>query len=147
MASLRQFAERMRELGRRVETNTPRLVRRTALAIDQTVVLGTPVDTGTARSNWQVQINGPVTETREAAVPGENGSTAGPNAQIAIEEGREVIDTYRGEGQEIYISNPIPYIDRLNDGSSAQAPAGFVEQAVQTGVDAISRARLLEEDG
>ena len=146
MASLRQFAARMRELGRRVETNSPRLVRRTALAIDQAVVLGTPVDTGTARSNWQVEIGGPVTETREAAVPGQGGSSAAANAQAAIEQGREVIDTYRGEGQEIYISNPLPYIGRLNDGSSAQAPAGFVEQSVQTGVDVVTRARLLEED-
>lgn len=88
---------------------------------------GTPVDTGWARANWIPQIGTPRTATegtREAAEAG-NVSSAGQEAGIA-----SVVTGYKRERGPIYISNNVPYILNLNEGSSKQAPKGFVQNAI-----------------
>lgn len=147
MSDLRGFGRRMRETGRRVEENSSALVRRVALAVDSTVVLATPVDTGRARANWQVNIGSPAAGTRDAYATGSQGSTASANAREALAQGRDEISRYRPGDDSINITNNLPYIGRLNDGHSAQAPSGFVERAVLVGVNAANSARILVNDG
>ena len=142
MATLDQFATRMRELGRRVDINSSRLARQTALVVDQAVVVGTPVDTGTARSNWQLNLGEPVEDPIAAYVPGIDRSTEQENTQAAIAQAQIAVSRFEGDG-EIWISNPITYITPLNEGTSDQAPAGFVEEAVQTGRAFIRRRSVL----
>ena len=136
MADLRRFANRVREVGVRVQDNADAMTREVALAVDAAVVMATPVDTGRARSNWQVALGAAPTGTRAPYSPGEEGSTSGTNTQAAIEQGRQAISGYRG-GQVIHITNNLSYIGRLNAGHSAQAPSGFVERAVLAGVAAV----------
>ena len=133
----------MDQLAEGIVNNANQTKQKAALAIDRVVVLATPVDTGRARSNWQVSNGSPILETRQAYAPGENGSTAGPNSSSAIAQAEGAIARAR-KGASIYISNNLPYIGRLNDGSSAQAPAGFIEQAVAVGNQIIADARLLK---
>lgn len=103
----------------------------------------TPVDTGRARSNWIVSLGSPVRDERPPFFEGSKGSTGAQNAQVAIQEGSDTIQG-RQLGQDIWISNNVKYIGKLNEGSSAQAPAGFVEAAIRRAVDAGIRAvRLL----
>lgn len=135
MATLDQFARKMRILGRRVQTNAPDMIRRIGLAISQTLITSTPVDTGAARSNWQVGIGGPVAERRPSLGAGESAT------QPAISAAQAEIQEYQ-QG-ELWISNPLPYIGRLNEGSSSQAPAGFVEKAIDVAVEAVRNTRLL----
>lgn len=142
MASPDQFAKRITVLARNIEQNGEATARKVALAVHQTVVLATPVDTGRARSNWIVQLSSPYRQTITAYSPGEKGSTSGANAQSAINQGQSTI-SQREKGQDIYISNNLDYITRLNQGWSAQAPAGFVEQAVSAGVQAVRGTRIL----
>lgn len=139
---LKDFSRWARQLGDRVEKNADHLVRTCALAIDGAVVIATPVDTGRARANWQVQLDNPATSTREPFSPGHEGSTGGDNARAAIEEGKGVIASYKGGRPNacIHITNNLPYIGRLNDGWSAQAPAAFVEKGIMVGVKAIRNA-------
>lgn len=88
---------------------------------------GTPVDTGWARANWVPSIGTPQTTTegtREAAEAG-SVSTAGQQAGIA-----KVVTSYKHQQGAVYISNNVPYILRLNEGSSQQAPKGFVQNAI-----------------
>lgn len=144
--NLRQFSIRIRRLGSNVETNAVKLVRKVALSVDSTVVMGTPVDTGRARSNWQVEIGKPARGTVEAYAPGKEGSTGGQNAQIALALGAGVIATYKG-GESIHLTNNLPYIGALNRGHSAQAPSGFVETAVLDGVAQVKGAKLLPDNG
>lgn len=144
MATLRQFARRIRQLGRRVERNGPEIARRVALAVDQVVVLSTPVDEGRARSNWQVNIGSPARGTRPPFFPGRGGSTGAQNSAQAIFEAQSRIAGFQGEGT-IHITNNLDYIGDLNDGSSAQAPAGFVQDAVLTGVNTVRGARVLRD--
>lgn len=83
------------------------------------VVPRTPVDTGRARGNWYVGVTRPVRSTN-------------PNrrAQEAITQGATKIESAQSvEFPTIFISNNLPYIGRLNEGYSDQAPALFVETA------------------
>lgn len=89
----------------------------------------TPVDTGKAISNWRVSLNAPNHDLLPAYYPGQKGSTQSINQQAALEEAQRVLSTKK-PGDAIYISNPLPYIQSLNDGSSTQNPGGFVEASV-----------------
>lgn len=145
MASLEQFSRRIAQIGGGVAVETDKTVRMAALAADQAVVMATPVDKGRARSNWIVALGAPRRDTVEPYSPGEGGSSGGANAQAAIAQGSAVISGYSGllHGS-IAISNNLPYIGRLNSGSSKQAPAGFVEKAVQSAVRAVRKARVVK---
>lgn len=147
MPSLRNFGKRMKQLSANVEKNADELVRKVALAVDSTVVMATPVDEGRARSNWQVNLDAPATGTIEPYSPGREGSTGGENSRAAIEQGKAAIANYKGgsPSSAIHITNNLPYIKRLNEGWSAQAPSGFVEKAVLTGVDAVRNHDPLTE--
>lgn len=137
---LRQFGRRMKVRGALVEENAGKLLRKVALAVDSAVVLATPVDTGRARSNWQVEIGQPASGSIEPLAAGA-GSTA-----ASIDAAKAVIET-AVPGDTIHITNNLDYIGRLNDGWSAQAPAGFVEEAVQNGVQRIRNAKITVERG
>lgn len=144
MASLSDFARRIRIRGRQVQDGTDRIVRKIALIADRELVLETPVDTGRARSNWRVSLGAPITDEQEPYSPGEKlgqGETA--NAAAAIAQGQDAIGRRRS-GQDIYISNNVKYIGALNDGTSAQAPAGFVETAVKRAVAAVRGERVFD---
>jgi len=103
-----------------------------ALTIIGDLVFKTPVDTSKALSNWQVTLNEPVSDSIAPFYPGKGGSTQKASAQAALNAARAVL---RGKkpGDKIYLSNVLPYIRRLNDGYSGQAPAGFVERAALLG--------------
>jgi len=113
-----------------IEPAVSDVLRRVALAVNQTLILSTPVDTGRARANWQVSIG--------TEVDAELDST---DVQGAITRNQGVIKGYRNG--EIIVQNNVSYIGALNNGSSAQAPAGFVEKAIQTGVRAATRSKVL----
>lgn len=143
MATPEQFARRISQLGERVVRETDRIVRRSALAADQAVVIGTPVDTGRAKSNWLVAIDAPARTTIPAYDPGEKGSTSGSNTSAALAQGRIAIRGYQGGiNRAIAISNNLDYIGELNDGSSRQAPKRFVQKAVQAAVARVKASRL-----
>jgi hypothetical protein len=124
----------MRKIAANLEENSEELIKRVALAVDSNVVIATPVDTGRARSNWQAAIGRPkrsVIERRSVAA--------------TIAEAKGVVEGYK-EGDTIYLSNNLPYIRRLNDGWSAQAPKSFVQIAILNGLKAIANSKSLLGD-
>lgn len=141
--NLASFARKMRFRANEADRNTNRTVRKVALAAHQTVAIATPVDTGQARSNWWVTLGSPTDATREAFFPGEKGSTAAQNVAAVLGEGRSVISGRRN-GTDVWISNNLPYIGKLNQGSSAQAPAMFVQQAVEVAARVVANATIFE---
>ncbi len=83
------------------------------------VVRRTPKKTGRAMGNWYVGVTRPV-------------RAINPNRreQEAITQGTTKIESAQSvEFPTIFISNNLPYIGRLNEGYSDQAPALFVETA------------------
>ena len=97
-------------------------VRKLGIRIDQGVVIGTPVDTGRARGNWLVGIGTAPAGTRENL---DKGGSATIQAAITTIGGYPV-----NALPDLWIVNNLPYIGRLNDGWSEQAPAKFVEAAI-----------------
>lgn len=130
----------MGRLGANVARNADATMRKVAIGATQAVISATPVDTGRARSNWLASIDTIRTDNVEPLAAGAAAT------QIAIEEAAAVIRGYDGDSnREIRLQNSLPYIDPLNNGSSAQAPAGFVRMGVQAAVDAVEGARLLDD--
>ncbi|MEO0497938.1 MAG: hypothetical protein AAF141_11330 [Pseudomonadota bacterium] len=93
--------------------------RKVVLSVFGSVIRATPVDTGRARGNWQTTLDAPAREQVEGTTPrvGEADAVAAAAKM----------------GKVAFVSNNVPYIGRLNEGSSKQAPAGFVEKAAQAG--------------
>lgn len=111
------FASELKSFSDKALKNTDRVRRAAIVEILNGVVLNTPVDTGRARGNWQTTVNAPA-----------SGDIAGVRSPGAVEaEARanmgELKDT-------VFITNNLPYIGKLNEGSSKQAPARFVESEV-----------------
>ncbi len=91
------------------------VIRGTLLDMTRRVILKTPVDTGRARGNWQASINTPASgelETRDK-IGSATISEAAPETQSA-------------PGQIYYLTNNLPYAQRLEYGYSNQAPSGMV---------------------
>lgn len=93
---------------------------------------GTPVDTGWARANWIPKIGQEpqsVSGSRDAVTTTDQAKGQGELLKYTLNQG------------SIYISNNVYYITRLNAGSSRQAPAGYVQDAIKRGVFTIFRGQ------
>lgn len=106
-------------MKRKVDENLDKTVRATAMAAMRALVMETPVDTGRAKNNWNADINAVDASTTEEANPNADGT-----GKISV-----ALGSYKS-GDTVFISNNLPYIRRLNEGHSKQAPAGFVEAGV-----------------
>lgn len=94
----------------------------------------TPVDTGWARANWIPQVARPDLQER-----GSTGSTA--QAERQVQQGLTSVFRYNNLDKKLFITNNVPYIERLNEGSSTQAPAAFVQMAIARVIEAETRRR------
>ena len=90
---------------------------------------GTPVDTGWARANWVPNIDSPNRDGGGNRARGSRISQT-PGRRAEQQEGIASVATRYKLGQTVYISNNVPYIVRLDQGSSTQAPSGFVQRAI-----------------
>lgn len=117
----------VREIMVDLNTSVSDDMRKTGLRVLTAEVFATPVKTGHARANWHPTIGTPNNGELDAE------DRAG-GATIAA--GARVLARYPKEGKlpPIYVQNAVPYIEALNNGHSKQAPAGFVEKAVQAAV-------------
>lgn len=88
-----------------------------ALLAHAQIVQTTPVDTGRAKANWFLDINNVDVKLVEPNYDNE-GEALARSQSYDIDKA-------------IFISNNLPYIRRLNEGYSDQAPAGFVDGAIQ----------------
>lgn len=142
MADLNGFATRMDRRAAGLAKAAPETQRAAARAALGAVVVATPADTGKARSNWRVSLGRPQDGTRPPYAPGEHlGLKESSNAEAAIAAGNAVIDQH--QKGFIILQNNLDYIGRLNEGSSAQAPAGFIEVAVAAGKASVKNAKVL----
>lgn len=100
-ADLAAFAEKAGE-------SLDRTVRMVTIELGSAIVMGTPVDEGRARGNWQTTTGSPAAD--EINRNGESGSLA------------ELKQNAGGVGTVTYITNNLPYIMRLEQGWSDQSP-------------------------
>lgn len=104
----------------------------TALTIVGDLAIKTPVDTSKAISNWQVDLNKEPANNIAPHYPGSDGSTFSASAGETLSNAKLTLKSKK-PGDVIYITNNLPYIKKLNEGSSKQEPAGFAERAILLG--------------
>lgn len=97
----------------------------------------TPKKTGWARANWIPSIARPAPPVTGSQTRDDAGRFAGRaagsvgQAQAAQQSGMTEVAGYRSlEQGKLMVTNNTAYIQRLNDGSSTQAPSGFVQSAI-----------------
>ena len=118
-----------------IEGGTAEVVRKIQLRALQTLASATPVDTGHARSGWTPNVGSPVVDrldrpTDDAAARG--GASSRASANRAKAEG--IARSYLLRQGKVFISNNVPYVVFLDQGTSAQAPANFVERALTAAI-------------
>jgi len=100
-----------------VKADAEKLIKNIAADVAQGVVMATPVDTGAARGNWKVS------STPDTSY---NNTTSDKSGQGALQKAFVFISQNAKLGSVIYIQNNLPYIERLEDGYSQQAPSGML---------------------
>lgn len=141
MGDLNDFSSFMLNVAKNVPNEVDKVVQATGKAVLKSVTDSTPIDTGAAVSNWQASQDGG-TGVIDPLSPGVKGSTAQENRDAAYSQGVAQIDEYHttdGVGT-LHVANAVTYIEDLNNGTSRQAPAGFVDTAVLEGVAAAQKA-------
>ncbi len=128
MTTLGQLAVRMRRLDGSLTKKASAAAGRVALAIVNELAHTTPADVSTAASNWIVTLTKPSVKLLPAYVAGEDGSTQLASAKATVAAARLVLKS-KQPGHAIYITNNVPYLKYLNNGSSDKAPSGFIERA------------------
>lgn len=94
--------------------------KRLALVILRNLTLVSPKDTGRFINNWVVGLGSKKVSTLDSTDP----------ARVrAFARGEAIIKQHK-LWRSIWISNNLPYAERLNDGWSGQAPANFVQSTV-----------------
>lgn len=156
MADLLDLAKFMNSLGNRIVSKANDAAITVTATIFKDVLQQTPVDTGTALSNWQVTLDQPATAVLPAWFPSPKGRviagfwkhkvdpqiTFQTNAPATYDVARYVW-LAKKPGQPIFITNNVDYIGDLNNGSSKQAPAGFVDRAKILGNTVAQKARII----
>lgn len=112
------------------------LHKKVALEGLKRIVLKTAVDTGRARGNWQTTVDtAPPDKEVKKAFPAKSDKKAkdANGTQVAT----DVINKGSAEIAKVqpfsttYITNNVPYIIWLEDGSSKQAPNGMVKLTIE----------------
>lgn len=108
-----RFDVNINAIAARVGIRADLIKRKLALDIWSELMATTPVDTGRARAGWSMG------QTVTGYVPQKGGVYQAPNTPTPP------------TGDIIVIYNNVEYIIGLNSGTSKQAPAMFVESAVE----------------
>lgn len=133
-------------LGASAIANIDRLVRKVAIDLLKSVVYKSPVGDATLwqspppagyvggrfRGNWQLGINNQPSGDL-TAIDASGGNT--------INAGMANIPTTNAAGNIYYITNNLPYAQRLENGWSSQAPAGIVSLTIAEFEGIVLRAR------
>ncbi len=145
VASAKLFTRNLLARGDAVERNSRLALQFAAQAVHRTLILRTPVGgpptspndphPGLARSNWRIF---------RGEVAAGLGIVPAVQLGVAIANGTRAIGALTVD-DIVTITNSVPYIDKLNAGSSSQAPANFVDEAIFAGARATKNIALLKK--
>jgi hypothetical protein len=107
------FDKDLVNFSKRTGVELDKTVRKIALELYDGITAKTPVDTGRAKGNWNMSVGKKNTKVNVMA------------------KGKQGVSLKKGDGEKpIYITNSLPYINTLENGSSKQASAGMVDITV-----------------
>jgi hypothetical protein len=98
----------------RIQQRVNQQVRAVTIGVFSSVIKMTPVDTGRAKGNWQCTIGSPANTTN----------------QLADSEGAMIATVPNEAGRKVYLTNNLPYIQKLEYGHSTKAPNGMVRVSI-----------------
>lgn len=125
------FAGDLGKFEKKFNTNLTLVLRKVTLGLAQQLIQMSPVDTGRFRNNWYLSVGySPVSTTNVGLDPG------GGGAVNRIAGGLGAIKA----GDQIWITNNLPYATVLEYGSSKQAPSGMVRVSAARFQDFLSKA-------
>jgi len=136
------LASRMEKYSKAVGADANQYTTDLSLAVLAAVAQDTPVDVGTAKSNWQLTVGAAAKGVRRAFSPftsrwrrpyGQGGTKGETRNQAGVVWSGTNALKARKPDQPVYIVNNSPYIDPLNEGHSPQSQPGFVQRAVIRG--------------
>lgn len=131
----KRFEIGLEKFAAQMDLDVVLVVKKLSFDIFADVVAGTPVDTGRAMNNWMISVGSPsrlVSETGGGKSTIETGKKGEAAAELASVR---PFDT-------VWISNNVPYIGFLEEGSSEQAPRGWVERSIQNNLRQLARFAL-----
>lgn len=124
------FADQIKAFAEKANVSMETVVRKAVLDLQGGVVLRSPVDTGRFRSNWMVGIGAKNSDTVD---------TEDKSGQASLDRVNAGMVNWSA-GQAIYLTNSLPYAQRLEYGWSDQAPNGIVRLTVQAWRDYVAKA-------
>lgn len=124
------FADDVHKWAKRTGARADQVPRIVAVQIAGQIIERTPVDTGRAKGNWQATIETPASGVLED----EDKSGSG-----TMQKAYRVANDFKA-GHVFYLVNNLPYIRRLEQGWSRQAPAGMVAVTASEFRQAVARA-------
>lgn len=110
-----------RRVSRELRNLIERDISRRTIGLTETLTEETPEDTGFAESNWVPSVG-----TQFSGLAGSKEAVSFAEQQSGIAQ----MLNYKLIQGNFYITNNVEYVGRLNEGSSTQAPAGFVQAAI-----------------
>lgn len=117
-----EFSFAMSRFASQTKEKEKIVIRRIAIEVFKRIILGTPVDEGTARGNWQASTITPKEGVLERKDKTGSATIAAMRAEVSGWTPKDDLPAF--------ITNNLPYIQRLNEGHSEQAPPHFIEQVV-----------------
>lgn len=127
----RRFEADILKFAEQVKIAPVLVVRKLSLDIFTDLLKASPVDTGRFRANWTLSVGSPNRRKLWAM------ADTSRQMQVQINLAAKRVESATG-AEVIYITNNLPYAERLNEGWSKQAPAGFVQLAVLKNVKPIA---------
>lgn len=116
-----------------LENGTQERARQLVINLHERFQAVNPVDTGWSRSNWLASIGRP----REGTI-GSKEDVDNTQAILSLTS----ISSWTFSQGSAYLVNNVPYIRDLNNGSSPQAPAGWIEMGIQAELAIANRGTI-----
>ena len=129
-ATLIEFKADLAAFAKEMNVEFGTVVKKVAFDLLGKIVARTPVRSGRARGSWIVSLDSPSEDMLpEGEYSAYQEATGAANQAQSVAQG-ELADLAANPYRQIFIVNNLPYVEKLNGGSSVQAPASFVELSV-----------------
>ena len=104
--------------------NAGLVIKKATFELFRSVIEKSPVDTGRFRANWNVAVGSPDLSTNKE-------TDDSPRGEPSVQNMQKVVLNSKFIDQSIFLTNSLPYANRLEEGwSEQQAPNGMVRISI-----------------
>lgn len=139
LTTFRKLGAKFRRIGKKLPEAVSKMTVALAADIHNGLVWVTPVDTTEAISNWQIRVGPGGLHNIPPHFYGRHGETLGRSMAKTLKLAKQALKAKK-PNVGIFIVNTADHITDLNEGSSPQAPEGFIEATL----DEVLRGHVLK---